>query len=304
VTIGLGLDGGGSATRWALADATGALVARGEGPAVSGHLFGEAARAAFAEAAAAIAAALPLRPDRVLAGITGLAGGTEAAHAARVLLAGAVSLPESAVVIEEDVRIAFHAVFAPGAGHVVYAGTGSIGLHIAADGSAIRVGGRGMLIDDAGSAFWIGRRALDLVWRARDGDPAFTSPLAAALDVAIGGSDWDTHRAYAYGGGRNAIAQLARAIAPCPDAAPIFSDAGVELARLARALTARAGARPVALLGRAATLHPAIEAGFRATAPDVALTLATPDAALAAARLAAGAATVQASTQESQKETP
>jgi N-acetylglucosamine kinase-like BadF-type ATPase len=301
VTIGLGLDGGGSATRWALADASGAVLARGEGPAVSGLLFGAEARAAFAAAAGTIAAALPVRPGRVLAGITGLAPGTEAAEAA-------LGLAQAAVAIDDDIHIAFRATFAPGTGHVVYAGTGSIGLHLAAEGSAIRVGGRGMLIDDAGSAFWIGRTALDRVWRARDADPGFTSPLAAALDGAIGGAGWDRHRQYVYGGGRNAVAQLARAIATAPDAEPIFRQAGAELGRLARALAARAGPRPVALIGRAAGLHPAIAEGVRAVVPGMRVALASPDAALAAARLAAGAVAVHASaqdkTQDKTKETP
>lgn len=293
---GLGLDGGGSATRWALSDAGGRIVAAGELPGVTGHLFDAAARGRFDSMAAALAAALPSRPGAVVAGITGLAAGTDLAATAIGLLSAALGVPAAAIAVETDIRIAFRALFRPGEGHIVYAGTGSIGLHIAADGREVRAGGRGMLVDDAGSAFWIGRRALDEVWRARDLDPAATSPLATALDGAIGGADWDTHRAYIYGGGRDAVAQLARAVAACGDpvALGILRDAGGELARLARALVARACARPVALTGRAASLHPAIEAGFRAAAPDLQMSLAAPDAAAAAARLAAGAEPAQA----------
>lgn len=294
--IGLGLDAGGSATRWALSDAAGTLLAAGEAAPITGHLYAEAERARMREAAHTIRAALPHPPTGVVAGITGLSATAPEAAQAAAILAAAIGLPEPAVKIEDDIWIACHAAFAPGAGHVVYAGTGSIGAHLRADGTVLRVGGRGMLVDDAGSAFWIGREALSHVWRARDTDPAHASPLAAALDAAIGGASWDAHRAYAYGGGRNAVAQLARAVARADDAAAtaILARAGAELARLAEALVALAGPRPVALLGRAATLHPAIERGFRQAAPHLPMRLAQPDAAAAAARLAAGAPAAQA----------
>jgi hypothetical protein len=54
-----------------------------------------------------------------------------------------------------------------------------------------------------------------------------------------------------------------------------------------RALVTRAGQHPIAVLGRAASLHPAILAGFRAAEPELDVRLENPDAALAAARLAA-----------------
>lgn len=276
-----------------MSDAEGRIVASGVLPGVTGHLFDAAAQERFAAMAASLAVAVPARPGAVVAGITGLAAGTALAATAGAMLAEALGVER--VVVETDIRIAYRAVFRPGEGHVVYGGTGSIGLHWAADGEEIRVGGRGMLVDDGGSAFWIGRRALDVVWRGRDAEPGRETGLGAALDGAIGGSDWDSHRAYIYGGGRDAVAQLARAVAACGDEAAvgILSAAGGELARLALVLTARAGARPVALIGRAASLHPAIEAGFRAAAPGMQMRLAMPDAAAAAARLAAGAEPAQ-----------
>ena len=296
MTLGLGIDAGGSATRWALSDPGGRIVASGTLDGVTGHLFDAPARRRFAAMSATLARTLPTKPASVVAGITGLAAGTELAATAAALLAEALGVAAGRVTVETDIRIAYRALFRPGEGHVVYAGTGSIGLHLAADGREIRVGGRGMLVDDAGSAFWIGRRALDTVWRARDTAPNAVSALGAALDGAIGAADWDAHRAYIYGGGRDAVAQLARAVAASGDAEAlaILREAGAELARLARALVIRAGALPVALTGRAAALHPAIEAGLRAAMPDVQMRLAAPDAAAAAARLAAGAEPAQA----------
>lgn len=296
--VWLGLDAGGSATRWALVDGAGYCLARGAGPAISGHVFDDAAALRVAaevdQIAATVRAACATAPAGILAGITGLGAGTPAAEAIRAVLAARFAVAPEAVDIRDDLWIAARAVFRPGQGHVVYAGTGAIGMHIQADGGLVRVGGRGPLVDDAGSAFAIGRAALDLLWRQRDAAPGFGSPLADAVDGVIGGPEWDRYRAYIYGGGRNAVAQLARAIAGAADAAPLFHAAGAELARLAVVLVRRVGVLPVAVLGRVPDLHPAYMAGFREAAGGLAHARRRPDAALAAAHLAAGADAVQA----------
>ena len=141
--VGLGLDAGGSATRWTLCDAAGAVIAAGELAAVSGHLADPAARRRLEEVALDLRRALAglARPGAVVAGITGLSAGSAEAAVAAAALASALGLPAGSVRVYEDSWIAYHAVFAPGAGHLVYAGTGSIGLHVRADGSVARVGG-------------------------------------------------------------------------------------------------------------------------------------------------------------------
>jgi N-acetylglucosamine kinase-like BadF-type ATPase len=287
---GLGIDGGGSATRWALCNGAGAPLAAGEVPAASGLLFDAGARARLDAAAAALGAALAglPAPDAVVAGITGLSAGSPEAEFAAAAIAEALGLPAARVRVREDTWIAYHGAFARGEGHMVYAGTGSVGLHVRVDGSTVRVGGRGMLIDDAGSAFWIGREALSMVWRRRDADPNWTSTLARALDAAIGDAGWEATRERVYGGGRGAVALLARAVAGADDAdaRALFTRAGAELARLAQVLVARAGRKPVALVGRAAALHPLILSAMRAAAPRLEISRRELDAALAAARLA------------------
>jgi N-acetylglucosamine kinase-like BadF-type ATPase len=290
--LGLGIDGGGTATRWAVADPAGDIVGAGELPPVSGLLYHADARATFAEMARSLAAAIPPGVGAVIAGITGLTGGSDSAAHARDILASALAVPAASVRVEDDIWIAYHAAFAPGAGHLVYSGTGSIGLHVAADGSLLRVGGRGMLIDDGGSAFWIGRTAIDRMYRDIDATGEARGALAEALFAAIGGRDWDSVRGYVYGGGRTKVALLAMAVADAAregDAAALalLHEAGVELARLARALVGRIGPLPVALAGRAAGLHPVIETAMRVAAPGIAITRGEADAAAAAARMAA-----------------
>ncbi len=286
----LGLDSGGTATRWSLCDAQGKQVAAGELQPTSGHLFNPEERARFEAMVAALRNRIDEGVAGVIAGMTGLSTGAPEADTAVALLAAAFAIPAKAVQVHDDIWTAYHSAFRPGEGHVVYSGTGSVAIHIRSNGEVIRVGGRGILIDDAGSAFWIGQQALNMIWRRIDDNPAATSPLADAVFAAIGSADWNAVRSHVYGGGRSAVAALARAVAGAddPDARDLFRRAGAELARMAMALVHRAGPRPVALLGRAATLHPAIADGFRAAAPAIEMHFADNDAALAAARLAAG----------------
>jgi N-acetylglucosamine kinase-like BadF-type ATPase len=283
----LGIDAGGSATRWALADGETALAA-GDLASVNGHLFAPESRAAFEAFAAALAQALPQPPAYVVAGVTGLTGDAPEAVLAGDILSAALGIPRSKVVVQDDLWIGYHAAFAPGAGIAVYAGTGSVGMHISADGSIERAGGRGILIDDAGSAFWIGREALNAVFRRIDA-AAPRGLLGDALFTAMRATDWNGARAHVYGGGRTAVAMLALAVAEAaadPAAMAILEGAGRELARLATALAGRVGPLPVVVLGRAATLHPVILNSMQAAAPLLDIGLQQADAALAAARLA------------------
>ena len=290
----LGIDAGGTAVRWAVCDRSGDVVARGEAVPVTGHLFLAEARAGFEAFAGELGAAVAdLRIGGVVAGVTGLTGDSAEAAAAREILSEALRIDPAVIEVQDDLWIGYHAVFRPGQGHVVYAGTGSVGMHIRVDGSVLRVGGRGMLIDDGGSAFAIGRAALNLVYRRIDRGEA-PGVLGQALFAAVGDESWNTMRAHVYGGGRTAVALLARVVAEVgegdPAALAVLGEAGRELAVLARALIARAGACEVVLLGRAAGLHPAIAQAMVEALPGVSVRMAVTDAALAAARLACGGA--------------
>jgi N-acetylglucosamine kinase-like BadF-type ATPase len=288
----LGLDAGGTQTRWALADATGALQAEGSAPPITGLMLLDApGRAALAAALQALVAALPAGTvlRSAWAGVTGF----DAALA--VELARALGLPTAAVRVCSDIELACRAAFAPGAGLVVYAGTGSIAALLAADGTLHRAGGRGAVIDDAGGGHWIARQALQLVWRAEDAAPgaAAATPLGRALAQAVGGDDWPATRAFVYGASRGELGTLALAVAAAAEAGDaaalaLLQQAGRELARLAQALHGRLGAGlPVALAGRVFDLHPAIEAALRQALPGVAVHRSSVPAERAAARLAA-----------------
>jgi N-acetylglucosamine kinase-like BadF-type ATPase len=294
---GLGIDAGGTRTRWALADGSGSVLAEGEVAGLSALQMGSASgREAVGEGLALLARDVLAhgKPLAVQAGVTGFGGD---GAALQDLLGGLLDIPPAAIGISNDIEIAFLDSFAPGAGYLVYAGTGSIGAYIDAGGAFHRAGGRGVVLDDGGGGFWIAREALRHIWRNEDEAPGRwrDSPMAHAVFAHIGGDDWALSRQFIYGQERGAIGMLALAVAATADSDPvaagILRDAGGELARLATALVARFGVRPVVLAGRASTLHPHIVTAMRAALPDaVSLTQAVGQAHHAAARIAARAA--------------
>jgi N-acetylglucosamine kinase-like BadF-type ATPase len=190
--------------------------------------------------------------------------------------------------------IAYLSYFALGEGILIYSGTGSIGYYLSPDKDVIRVGGRGNLIDDGGSGFWIAREALKAILRAEEENPGrgWSTILGTCMSDALGGTDWNVVRAFVYGGDRGKIGELARVVGLAAEQGDATADAilhaaGGELARLANALFKRLEPRPIALVGGAFRIHPAIGEAFRAELlASVEVINSDVDAALTAARLA------------------
>ena len=294
--LGLGIDAGGTQTRWALADAGGAIVAEGHVAGLSALQLASAAgrqtvRANFARLAVDVLR--HGRPDRVRAGLTGFGGDGAQLQACLSELLG---IGAGAIALCSDIEIAYLDSFAPGQGYLIIAGTGSIGAWIDDQHQFHRAGGRGVVLDDGGGGFWIAREALRRIWRLEDEVPGAWqhSPMARAVFEHVGGSDWSLSRQFIYGQERGEVGKLALAVAASaaadPAAAAILVSAGQELARLATALATRFGQRPVVLAGRASTLHPIIHQAMRAAlAPGTQLTCTVGHAHHAAARSAANA---------------
>jgi glucosamine kinase len=305
--FGLGIDAGGTETRWALAAPGGAIVAEGTVDGLSAlQMASQAGRDAVHATFAALAVAvLPHgAPARVWAGLTGfIHNGSGDGELLQRWLAELLHLAPPAIHFCSDIEIAYRASFNPGEGYLVYAGTGSIGAFIDADGQFHRAGGRGVVLDDGGGGFWIAREAMRHIWRNEDERPGAwrASPMAQAVFDYVGGNDWACSRQFVYGQERGAVGKLALAVAASagdghgghdshdgdPVAQGILREAGRELARLARALIERFGPRPVALAGRAAALHPLILEAMRAALPPaIPVTRRAGGAHHAAARLA------------------
>ncbi|MEG1055890.1 MAG: ATPase, partial [Janthinobacterium sp.] len=181
--LGLGIDAGGTQTRWALAGADGAIVADGAVEGLSAlQMSSDAGRAAvhatFAKLSRAVLAIG--QPRAVVAGLTGFGGDdVTLAH----MLADLLALDAGDIRLGNDIDIAYRDSFEPGEGYLVYAGTGSIAAWIDTDGGFHRAGGRGVLLDDGGGGYWIAREALRHIWRREDEAPGSwqASPMAEAV---------------------------------------------------------------------------------------------------------------------------
>jgi len=283
--VALGIDAGGSSASWLVMDSSGRELAGGRTGAVTGHVFseagsdvlsseGEASSVRLREiAAGALQAA---RPAAVVLGATGLEAGSRSANYFEQLLADALGLDRARVSVSNDMDIAYRTTFEPGQGVLVYGGTGSVAWHIARDGSALRVGGHGYLIDDAGGGYWIGRAALARVlrWHDEQGAPAAGRPLADEVYAQLGAREWDDVREEVYVKGRSRVAALAQAVARAAargDAAAlaIQREAGEELARLANVALARLGMiLPVAVAGGVSRQGPVLLDALRARLPE------------------------------------
>lgn len=292
-TFGLGLDAGGTKTLWALSAGDGSVVAEGSAGGMTGvQLLSDhgilALEITLNEMGGAVLKAG--KPTAVCAGFTGL---DQHADVLARMIGKAFGVDALRVQLKSDIEIAYHDLFAPGEGYVIYAGTGSVSAFVDESGQLRRAGGRGALIDDAGAGIWIAKEALKHIWRQEDQQPGAwqRSAMARAVFEQIGGSAWPATRAFFYGKERGEIGRLAMAVAQSAEQDPValklMKDAGEELARLGSALIAQFGPRPVALCGRAMLLHPIIEQTIRAALPEVPVQLRVAAAHHAAARIAA-----------------
>lgn len=271
--LGLGIDAGGTQTRWALASPSGELVAEGSVAGLSAlQLATRGGQQVMRDTLASLAADVLAvgRPTQVHAGLTGYGGVEEPLSG---LIRTPLGLGAEAVTIVTDIEVAYLDVFHPGEGYLVYAGTGSIAAFIDGQQQFHRVGGRGGLLDDGGSGFWIAREALRHIWRLEDEVPGGwrASPMAREVLEHVGGSDWAHTRQFIVTADRGEMGKLALAVAAAagtdPQALRILDAAGRELGRLARILVQRFGPRPLALAGRVFQLHPVIEQACRAAVP-------------------------------------
>ncbi len=291
--VHLGLDVGGTASRWVACDSTGELVARGKASGATAHVFNPAERTRLAGVFDTLAAELAeagLIPESLCAGLTGF--GQPAAADISAMAQAALGLAPETVLVVDDIVLAYASHFEPGQGHLISAGTGSIGIHVSRSGEVIRVGGRGILIDDAGSGSWIALEALDRIYRALDHTGSFDELqlLASEMFLLVGGNSWSDVRQYVYAGDRGRIGALAIGVARAAEggdatALDILRRAGAQLAGLGEALTKRAGQGPIAIVGGVLDLHPLILDEIAWRFPGVAVNRPAIDSALAAARL-------------------
>ncbi len=177
----LGIDGGGSGCRAALADAEGTVLARAEaGPAnIASDPEGAAAQiiAAAKEALTQVKGAPVTRGDLArLSVVMGLAGANVAAYVTQ-LRAG---LPFASCQVVTDAMIAAKGALRDADGIVAAVGTGSVFVR-QLRGQIRQVGGAGLILGDEGSGAWLGRALLRVSLQAADGLVPLTPLLKSVL---------------------------------------------------------------------------------------------------------------------------
>ncbi|ULH14207.1 ATPase (plasmid) [Deinococcus sp. KNUC1210] len=267
----LGLDAGGSSTKWGLFRQDGTLLRQGRAAAMTGHLFSSSDTDRLQTFLTQLHADVQTPVAAVVAGVSGLQVG--ALPLLRAALSETFAVPDAQIRVTDDMELAYAAHFLPGEGVLVYAGTGSIAYHRTRAGEVLRAGGHGFLLGDEGGAFWQGQQALRAVLAVQDAGRLPEGPLARELEAVTGSLAWPQVRRWVYEGGRAALATLAPALHRAallndPAALDVTRRAGAALVALARTLLGRCPpGTPLSLCGGAA--NDLIRAEFSAALPDV-----------------------------------
>lgn len=261
MTFVLGVDGGGTGSRAVILDGGGAERGRGEGPPAlversrergasaggepsgSGDPDEVASAVATAARAAARAAGISLPVDHLCAGLAG-AGSVDAREEVRHALEP--RRISRRIIVVTDADAAFHDAFPrEESGILLVCGTGSIALGRAPDGRIARAGGWGPLLDDAGSGYRIGLKALSAALRSHDGRGPESRLTELALG-SMGASEPPDLVVAARRAPKHRIAALAPGVVELAEegdgvAEDIVREAVEELSALVRALLARLG---------------------------------------------------------------
>ncbi|WEF23870.1 BadF/BadG/BcrA/BcrD ATPase family protein [Paracoccus sp. S3-43] len=176
----LGIDGGGTGCRAALADADGRIMGQGRGGPANINTDVDAAALSILQATAEAVEGTGADPRDLIATL-GLAGGTMTAATDR--LAGL--LPFARMQIVNDAVTAARGALGAQDGILAAMGTGSV-FAVQRGGDLRQVGGRGFLMGDEGSGAVLGRALLSLAMRAEDGFADMT-PLLQQLLEEMGG---------------------------------------------------------------------------------------------------------------------
>ncbi|MEU5265605.1 BadF/BadG/BcrA/BcrD ATPase family protein [Amycolatopsis sp. NPDC021455] len=308
MSFAVGVDAGGTSTRAALVDATGAVLGtgRGEGANPNAH----APEVAAGRIADAITAALGDRdPGGVRACVVGMAGVSKLSDPDVAAVFDAawarIGLP-GVVRTVTDAEVAYASATSAPDGTVLVAGTGSIAGRIRKRRLAGTTGGYGWLLGDEGSAFWLGREAvrstLEALGRGLPLDGLPSAVLAAALgpsglDVRTDAGRLAASRALITAANAEAPVRLAR-FAPLvsaahdagePAALEIVARAAGHLVGNALAAREPGESTPVVLVGSVLTGDSPVGALVRRRLADLEV-LTSSDGVLGAAWLAAVAA--------------
>ena len=237
----LGIDGGGTKTRFVLTNPCGIPLRFYDGKSSNPSDIGlDGMEKVLADGIGRVTEGIG--QEKIVSVFAGLAGAGARKNEALSCLKTFFS-PQTAVSVGTDAVNMLSCAHSDGDGGLIIAGTGS-GCFVRTNGEIFMVGGWGYLIDDGGSGFAVGRDGLNAVFRAVDGRGEKTL-LCATFSEALG---YDASGAVpeVYSKGKPFIASLAPAVfraaeAGDPIAQKILSENAAKLAELAVTAGKRAG---------------------------------------------------------------
>lgn len=240
----LGVDGGGTKTRFALIDQRGSLLAETQlGTTYHPEVGLDGVREVLARGIGEILGAASVSAADISHAFFGMpAYGEDSSMASCLRVLPQSILGHDRYTCDNDMVCGWAGSLGCADGINIVAGTGSIGYG-RRQGRGARAGGWGEAFSDEGSAYWIAIRGLNTYSRMSDGRLP-KGPLYAMFNDALRlQSDLDICT-YVYGKGassRGELAQLSQVVARAAQAGDaeamgIFAQAGEELARIALAV--------------------------------------------------------------------
>jgi len=184
----LGIDGGGSTLRIALADEELVALCTLTASTANPNLIGQdAAQVLIRRSISHVLARGNVQPADIRAAAIGVAGAASTHSRDWLMQTLEPALPESLLIPSSDLEIALVGALARRCGILLLAGTGSAVYGISPAGQHLQIGGWGYLLGDDGSSYWIGRQLLRHLTDVYDSGQAVASePLSLRCLHALG----------------------------------------------------------------------------------------------------------------------
>lgn len=234
MTLVLGIDGGGTSVRVALADPDGRVLASAKGPGINPNSGGDPESALTTTIAAALAELESGSAADITCGVAGLAGALSRGTTLQAALDTACNVNgvTAPVDLVSDLVVAFWSGLpkarqqANVSGSVLIAGTGAVAAEIVGSCVTALSDGYGPLLGDRGAGVWLGKQA---VRAALDGESG-RGPKTVLSELVLRGSDRADFLAELYAKPSKEVGQYAPAVDAAYDQGDPVATAIVEQA--------------------------------------------------------------------------